>query len=293
MSARAVGAGLLLEVRPLPMAAAVLTVLFGVGWARGDLRTLPPSTGPLVASVFFGLYTAHLMDTYVDASLRGDATPASYPWYFRDSTALIPKASYPPLVAASAALCALLAIPAALTGGPAVALLLGAALALALTYAPLLDRHMLGVSLGYPAGVAAVLSAAYLAAGGLPDLPFLLLTASLVVALAGTKVRSDVIDLDEDRRGEKRTVAVALGPVRAVRLGYGLALAGLAGAALVPLAFPVNPALAVPPVASAIAVLATARREPLRSSFAMALSLLGLLAADVAILAAFPRPLPV
>jgi len=52
MSARAVGAGLLLEVRPLPMAAAVLTVLFGVGWARGDLRTLPPSTGPLVASVF-------------------------------------------------------------------------------------------------------------------------------------------------------------------------------------------------------------------------------------------------
>lgn len=289
MSARAVGAGLLLEVRPLPMAAALFTVLLGVGCAQGDLRNVPPSVLPLVGSVSFGLYTAHLMDTYVDVVLRGDATPAAYPWYFRDSSGLVAPARYPPLVAGSAALCVLFAALASSVGGPAVALLLGAALALALTYAPFLDRFLLGVSLGYPLGCAGVLFASFLSVGGVLSAPFLVLVAAIVVALAGTKIRSDVIDLAEDRRVDKRTVAVALGEKRALQVGYGLALSGLAAAALIPLAFPVSLALSVPPLAGAAAVVWTAKREPLAASFAMALALLAMLGAYVTILAALPR----
>ncbi len=292
MSARRFVAGLLYEVRPLPMAAALLTVLLGVGWAQGGLRGVPPSVGPLLGSVFFGLYTAHLMDTYVDVVLRGDSTPSDYPWYFRDSSGLLAPVRYPALVAGSAALCVVFALPASSAGGPAVALLLGGALALALTYAPFVDRTTLGVSLGYPLGMAAVLLASFLSVDGTLDAPFLVLVAALVVALSGTKIRSDVIDVEDDRRVNKRTVAVVLGAPRAERLGYGLALAGLAAAALLPLVFPVSLAFAAPPAASAVPVLSRARREPLSASFAMALALLALLAADVAVLALLPGALP-
>lgn len=275
------------------MGAAVLTVLLGVGWAQGGLRGLPPPALTLALSVSLGLYTAHLMDTFVDATRRGEVTPPDYPWYFRDSAGLIPAVRYPPLIGLSAALCVAFAVPAALEGGLPVAALLGGALGLALAYAPLADRHMLGVSLGYPAGVAAVLAAAFLTAGGQADSSFLVLVGAIVAALAGTKIRSDVIDLQDDRRALKRTVAVALGEKRAVLLGYSLALAGLGVASLIPLAFPVSRALALPPLASAAFVMATSRRVALSASFGMALALLGLLAGDVAILAVLPGPGPI
>ncbi|HEX9708383.1 MAG TPA: UbiA family prenyltransferase [Candidatus Thermoplasmatota archaeon] len=286
MGARGAAAGLLLEVRPLPMAAALLYALLGLAWAQGGLLPLHPAFPWLAASVFFGLYTAHLMDTYVDVVKRHDMTPDSFPLLFRDSSGLLPPRAYPAGMAVSAGLCAACAAVPVAEGGPAVALSLASGLALALSYAPLLDRRLLGVSLAYPAGALAAFTAGYALSAGAVDLRWSLLGLPVFVALVGTKVRSDVIDLADDARIGKRTVAVAFGERAALVGGYGLAFAGVAAAAALPWVAGVPPLLALPPAGAAAAMAATARMDAFRGSMAMAGSMFALLAAELAAVAA-------
>ena len=268
------------------MAAALLYALLGLAWAQGGLLPLHPAFPWLAASVFFGLYTAHLMDTYVDVVKRHDMTPESFPLLFRDSSGLLPPRAYPAGMAVSAGLCAACAAVPVAEGGPAVALSLASGLALALSYAPLLDRRLLGVSLAYPAGALAAFTAGYALSAGAVDLRWSLLGLPVFVALVGTKVRSDVIDLADDARIGKRTVAVAFGERAALVGGYGLAFAGVAAAAALPWVAGVPPLLALPPAGAAAAMAATARMDAFRGSMAMAGSMFALLAAELAAVAA-------
>jgi len=267
------------------MAAALLATLLGVEWVAPGAAAFPATTPILLAAVFFGLYTAHLMDTYVDVVKRSDRTPTDYPLLFRDSTGLLPDRAYPPLVAASALLCAGASVPAVAAGGVLVALSLAVGLAIAMAYAPLLDRHTLGVSFAYPTGVVAASAAGFALASGTLDGRWALIAASLFLALTGTKIRSDIIDYDEDVRIGKRTVPVVIGKRGAIFAGYGLALAGLGLAAALPAFMPVSPWVAVPAVGAACALLISVRSEPFRGSMMMAASLFVLLFCEVALLA--------
>lgn len=279
-------AGFLLEVRPLPMAAAVLFTLLGLAWAQGRLLPVHPAFPWLAGAVFFGLYTAHLQDTYVDVVKRGDPTPTTFPLLFRDSSGLLSPRAYPAAVALSASACALCALPAVAAGGAVVGVPIALGLALALTYAPLLDRSLAGVSFAYPVGALAAFTAGYGLHAGAVDLRWALLGVPVVVALVGTKVRSDIIDIEEDRKIHKRTVPALLGERAGLAVGYGLAVGGVAAAALLPWDTGVPLAFAVPPAGAAVVMLATARMGPFRGSMAMAGSMFGLLVAELAVVAA-------
>jgi 1,4-dihydroxy-2-naphthoate octaprenyltransferase len=285
MTLRRAAAGLLLEVRPLPMAGALFTALLGFAWAQGGLRSLGPAQVALLGCVFFGLYTAHLNDTRIDLFERGDRTEVDLPLVFRDSSGFLDERSYPPLIAAACAACALLGAPAAAQGGPPVAVLLAGALALALTYSAALDKTFVGVSFGYPLGVAAVFAAAYLTAHGPVDLRLALILIPLVIALIGTKVRSDAIDRADDGAIGKRTLPVLLGARLAVPTGYALALLGLGLWAALPLLTPLTPLFSVPPLLAAVAVCMSARKGAVKGSLQMAYALVAMLALEVAVLA--------
>lgn len=276
--------GALLELRPLPMAAALLIVLLGALWARAALVPAPPFLPWVLLAVFFGLLAAHLMDSLVDVVKRGDRTPADYPLLFRDSTGVLRDRDYVPLLAAAAVASGLSTIPVAWTAGAVPAFILLCALALALAYAPALDRTMAGVSLGYPAGACAVFLASVIAAGGTPDTKVAWMTVALFAALVGTKVRADVIDLEDDRKAGKRTVAAAFGARAATVGGYALAIGGLLAAAGAPAVFPLPTLFALPPIGAAAAFAFTSRMEPLPASMWMAYALLATLGLEVAIL---------
>jgi 4-hydroxybenzoate polyprenyltransferase len=267
------------------MAAAVLCVALGHAWARGRLEAGDPLLGWLCAAVFFGLYSAHLMDTYIDGVKRADVTPDSYPLLFRDSSGYLPPRAYPVSIAVAGGLCVAAAWVPVAAGGAVVAVPLAIGLALALAYAPLLDRRLLGVSFGYPLGAVAALTAGYAAAAGTLDARWAVLAAPVFVALVGTKVRADTIDLADDTRVGKRTVAVVAGPRVAVALGYALTVAGLSAAATLPWVVRAPLLFALPPAVAAGVVALTVRMDAFRGSMAMAGSLFGLLAAEVAVLA--------
>lgn len=267
------------------MSAALLCTLLGMGLARGNLSWLPADAPWLLLAVFFGLYTAHLMDTFVDVVHRGDRTPTDFPLLFRDSTGLIADRHYPPLIGVSAALTiASAAVPSA-HAGILVAFPLMAGLAIALTYAPLLDKSTLGVTLGYPTGVVCASAAGYGLAAGSLDLRFGALATALIWMLAGTKIRSDIIDRNEDEKIDKRTVPVLIGEGPALQLGYALALGGILFAASFPLFLPLTPAFTLPALGVAAAVGLSARMRPFTGSMAMAGSLFALIAAELVVLA--------
>lgn len=275
----------LLEVRPLPMAAALLIALLGVLWAGRPLWP-PAAFLPLVvAAVFFGLMTAHFMDSYVDVVLRGDRTPGDYPLLFRDSTGLLTDKEYRSAVLGFALASATTILLVVRLIGPFPALPLLLALVLAIAYAPRLDRTFAGVTFGYPAGACAVMLGAFLAAGGGIDLRFLWLTGALFTALVGIKVRADVVDIDDDRRIGKHTVAALAGKRAAENGGYALAVVGLLMAAASPFLFAVPFAFALPPLFAAAAFGGTTRFKPLEAGLWMSHAMLAALALEVAVLA--------
>jgi 4-hydroxybenzoate polyprenyltransferase len=267
------------------MSAAVLCVLLGIAWAQGRLSSVPSYTLFLLAAVFFGLYTAHLMDTYVDVVKRGDRTPANYPLLFRDSTGLIEDKHYPVLIATSVVLTVLFSAIATVNAGALVAVPLAIGLAIALAYAPLLDRKTVGVTFAYPAGVTCAAAAGYALAAGTLDLRFGALGLALFLALAGTKIRSDIIDVKDDLKITKCTVPVVAGERPALWLAYSVALAGILLAAALPVFFAVTPWFALPALGIAGAIALTARLDPFKGSMAMAGSLFVLIVAELVLLA--------
>lgn len=202
------------QIHPVFMLPAVATAVFGAVLA-GPAR---PVAGTLhVVAVFLALYTAHVTDGLVDFHVRGE--DADHP--------LTRRGCHVARIGASLGFGICLVGLAVAVDLVAVALTAPGWL-IAIHHAPELDTTPLGATLGYPAGIAlALLGGYYVHAGTLAATPVALAAVFLVV-LAGVKVVDDTADYRYDRSIEKRTVAVAVGPRRAIQLGYVLMGVGMA-----------------------------------------------------------------
>lgn len=245
---------LLLEVRPLPTLAAMTAAVTGM--AMGGTVVGWPAYAALVGVV---LFASHMKDAYVDWYVRGE--DQRWPWGpFPETGELIgPRGMFAAIGGALVAFGGLLAWldPAPLSFF-AVAI---AGAAMALLYAPVLDKRPLGSAFSYPTGVGlAVVGGGLLATGRF--VPATLAYAPpLVVTLAGAKIVEDLIDADHDSQLGKATVPVQLGPERARRLGYGLVAAGTLPLALL------GPVVAVGVVCGLSLVVASTLWEPDRAIY--------------------------
>jgi 1,4-dihydroxy-2-naphthoate octaprenyltransferase len=233
-----------------PLAAAWFGALLGVRQAAG--AAFDPLLATLhLGAVFFGLYTAHVTDGYVDFHVRGEdddhpLTADGCRWALRGAG-----------VGFGACLLALVALV-----DPWVALLVGPGWLIGYFHAPELDLNPVGATLGYPAGIALALLGGYYVQGQALSVTVTLLAGVFLVTLAGIKVVDDAVDHDYDRSIGKRTVAVAIGPQRAHHLAYLLMATGMTTVVLAA-AFTgfLPPGAAAAPVAFAL-VAATAWRAP-------------------------------
>lgn len=214
--------GLLYEIRPPPMLAALLVALLGALAAPGavDLRAF----APFGVLVFLGLYVAHLVDSLVDYHVRHEPKFV-YMGVFEDSGGLLSAREL-----ATAAAVAGAAFAAVLVGLERLDLgLLGlAGLLLALGHATALDKNPVTVSLGYPVGVLLGFAGGWLSQGAALGWSTLRIAAPIGVFLAGAKIVSDVIDHDADKAIRKLTVPVLMGKGRGRGLGYVLCSLGIA-----------------------------------------------------------------
>lgn len=240
---------LLLEVRPLPTLAATTAAVTGM--AMGGSVAGWPAYAALVA---VALFASHMKDAYVDWYVRGE--DRRWPWGpFPETGELIGRRGM--FAAIGGALVAFGGLLAWLDPGHlafvAVAL---AGAAMALLYAPVLDKLPLGSAFSYPTGVGlAVVGGGLLSAGRVvPET--LAYAPPLVLTLAGAKIVEDLIDADHDADLGKTTVPVALGPARARRLGYGMVAAGTLPLVLL------SPLVAVGVVAGLGLVVASTWYEP-------------------------------
>lgn len=245
---------LLLEVRPLPTLAAMTAAVTGM--AMGGSLLGWPAYAALVGVV---LFASHMKDAYVDWYVRGE--DQRWPWGpFPETGELLGRRGM--FAAIGGALVAFGGILVSLRPAPpaffAVAI---AGAAMALLYAPVLDKRPLGSAFSYPTGVGlAVIGGGLLVAGRL--VPGTLAYAPpLVVTLAGAKIVEDLIDVDHDAELGKATVPVQLGPERARRLGYGIVVAGILPLALL------GPVVAVGVVGGLALVVASAAWEPDRGIY--------------------------
>lgn len=208
------------QIHPVFMLPAV-----AAGWF-GALLALPidPVVTALHTITIAGtVYTAHVKDGYIDFYVREED----------DDHPLTPKGCWIGLLTAS------LVVFGSILGlwyrVDLVAVLLTVpAWAIAYLHAPQLDLNPIGVTLGYPTGIAlAVLSGAYIQHGSMPSAAVAFGTL-LFILLAGIKIVDDEQDLDFDRDIGKPTVAAYVGGHRARELAYGLiaiAIIGTIGAA--------------------------------------------------------------
>ena len=208
----AVGA-LASQVHPVFMLPPVAASWFGAILA-GEFSLLPGFFHAL--TVFFGVYTAHVKDGYVDFYQRGedDDHPLS-PWgcllgicgatlgFAVGSAALVGLVDAGILV---------LTIPGWLLG---------------YFHAPQLDTNPVTTTVGYPLGIALSLLGGYYVQTGVIATTPLAFAGVLLAILAGIKIIDDATDYDYDLSIDKRTVSVVLGTDAAFRLAYALIGAGL------------------------------------------------------------------
>lgn len=191
-------AGLARAVKPRFMLPPVGLSIAG-GLAAPSLSV--PRAAAHAVAVASALYTAHLVDEYVDAHRRGEEAP---------------RLSIPAIAVAGAVSTAVFGLLVAwlwLAAGPRAALLTLPLWVLAALHAPLLDGHPITATIGYPVGVALALGGGAVVQGPLG--PGLATVAALLVpTLAGAKISIDRLDVDFDRSIGKRTVPVVVGATR-------------------------------------------------------------------------------
>jgi len=201
------------QIHPVFMLPPLAASLFG--GLLADQFSLPLA-GVHLAAVFFGLYTAHVKDGYVDFYGRGEDD--DHPLSERGCRLALAGASVG-FFACTLGLFALVDVWAALITLPG--WLIG------YHHAPRLDMHPVTASVGYPTGIAfALLGGFYVQTAGLAPVVVALAVVFLVV-LSGIKVIDDSTDVEYDRSIDKRTVAVVLGRTRARQLAYGLMFLGM------------------------------------------------------------------
>jgi 1,4-dihydroxy-2-naphthoate octaprenyltransferase len=179
---------------------------------------------------------AHLRDGYVDFYLRGED----------DDIPLTEWGIQAAVVATTAVFLGCVALLWLWVGWLAVALT-APLYVLAILHAPYLDRHPLSVTIDYPTGIALTLLGGFVVQAESLTRTIIVVALAHLLVLAGIKVLLDGLDRDADRRIDKRTIPVVLGPARA-----RFASTVLVASAGVTLALGVGAGL-LPPVALAVA----------------------------------------
>lgn len=250
--------GLAAAVQPTFMLPAVATAVAGGLLAPA---VAVPTLAAHAGAVAVALYTAHLVDEYVDAHVRGE------------EAATVPERATRYAVAASTAVfVALLAVLWLRDARAAVAATVPLWL-LAVLHAPVLDTHPVSVTVDYPAGVALAAVGGYLAQTGRASPAVLAFAGSLAVLLSGLDVSVDRLDREFDATIEKRTVPVVLGDRRGGQVAAALhALAAVVvGVLALTLALPVTAIAATPfPLAGAAVGLVASRERAVRAQMALA-----------------------
>ncbi len=203
-------------------------------------------------AIFAAVYTAHVKDGYVDFYRRGED----------EDHPLTERGCRICLVGATALFAGTMVLLWSLVDGVAVLLTLPCWL-IAYHHAPQLDMHPVGVTLGYPTGIAlAILGGYYVQAMGLSGLPIAFAVVFLLL-IAGVKVIDDEQDYAYDRSIDKPTVAVLAGIRRArwvAALAMVLALAAVPAFVLVGI-FPAGTLLAAGAFAGVLMLAAPAPPE--------------------------------
>lgn len=206
---RAFDGGLRSQVKPTFMAPALGMSAFG--------GLLSPTFAAVVAAlhalaVGSALYTAHLVDEYVDAHVRREEPPA------------VNRRTVERAIVGASVGC--LAFAGALVVGGRWAAAASAVVLwlLAVLHAPVLDRNTAAVTADYPVGIAVALGGGYLAQQSALPAGVVGIAAVFVPTLAGVKVSVDRLDREFDRTIDKRTVPVVLGDRRSRWVSAGLFL---------------------------------------------------------------------
>lgn len=188
------------QVKPTFMVPALASSVYG-GLLAGVVSPLPAAIH--VFATFLALYAAHAKDSYVDFYERGE-----------DETLPLTRSGC--RVAIAGSIVAFAACLGALwwLAGPVAALLAFPLAVLGYLHAPWLDRHPVGTSLDYAAGVSLVVLGGFTAQAGPPTPTALGVAAVFVPVLAAGGILIDVEDVESDRRIGKRTVPVLVGPRR-------------------------------------------------------------------------------
>jgi len=211
--------GYVLEVRPPPMSAAVLAVILGSFMAYRvafDLGRLLLCAG----AVAFGLYTAHLKDTFADIG-RGEYRHG-YRSRFGDAGLILERRHLLAGIVFSSIM-----FWAFVLYLSSISTWLFAPIALlcwliAITYSPYLDKRYVTVTISWPTGVVLAFVSGYLVQTGRIDPPIVLFGILFFVFLNGLKIYDDLPDVDVDRKTGKSTLPTLIGPVWAKRVAYAL-----------------------------------------------------------------------
>jgi len=201
------------QVHPVFMLPPLAAAAFGSVLAG---RFEPGVAALYLAAVFFGVYTAHVKDGYVDFYVRDEDD--DHPLSRRGCRLALAGAT----AGFFACVVGLLAVV-----GPGAALVTVPGWVVSYLHAPQLDVHPLGATAGYPLGIALALVGGYYTQVRSLSPVVLGFAVVFLVILSGVKVIDDAKDYAYDRSISKRTVAVVLGPARAHDAAYGLMAAGL------------------------------------------------------------------
>ncbi|WP_353633879.1 UbiA family prenyltransferase [Halobacterium sp. NMX12-1] len=250
--------GVLATVQPTFMLPAVGLAL--AGGAHAPTVSLPLAAAH-AAAVAAALYTAHVVDEYVDAHVRGEHDPV-----------LSATAATAAAVASSLGFAALAALLWAAGTREAVAATLPL-WALAVLHAPVLDTHPLSVTVDYPVGVALAFLGGYLVQTGRLAPGVAAVAVLLVVSLSGLKVSIDRLDREFDHAIGKRTFPVLLGDRASTRVGaavHALAAALVVGFVAASVLPPLALIAGVIALADAALAVAVAPRWSVRAQMALA-----------------------
>jgi lycopene cyclase domain-containing protein len=176
----------------------------------------PALAGVHLVAVFFGLYTAHLKDGYVDFHVRGEDD--DHPLTARGCRLALVGSTLGFFLALGGIL---------LLVGPVAALLTLPGWLVGYFHAPQLDTNPVTATAGYPTGIALALVGGFYVQTGAVTPMVAAFGGIFLVALSGVKVVDDATDHAYDRSIGKRTVAVVLGPVRARSVAYLLMGVGM------------------------------------------------------------------
>ncbi|MFB6235303.1 MAG: lycopene cyclase [Halopenitus sp.] len=169
-------------------------------------------------AAFFAVYTAHVKDGYVDFHSRGEDD--DHPLTIAGCRLALVGAGVG-FLAATVALGFLV--------GPVAALLTLPLWAIGFLHAPQLDTNVVGVTMGYPTGIALVMLGGYYVQTGTLSPTILGFAGVFLAVLAGVKIIDDETDYEYDSSIDKATVAVVLGRARARTLAQRLLAIGAIG----------------------------------------------------------------